>query len=53
MAAGGSMNKAIALGLNESTVESSLGNAFAKMGARLRLEAVPRAPDESLIVLPD
>ena len=53
MAGGGSTNHAIGLGLKESTVESFLRNASAKMDARLRLEAVPRALDESLIVLPD
>jgi DNA-binding NarL/FixJ family response regulator len=52
MAAEGSTNKAIALGLSlkESTVESYLKNAFTKLGVGSRMQAVQRALEEGLIV---
>lgn len=51
----GETNRAIGLrlGLKESTIESYLGNAFAKLGARSRADAVNRARQLGLIVLPE
>jgi DNA-binding NarL/FixJ family response regulator len=51
----GQTNRAIGLrlGLKESTIESYLGNAFGKLGARSRSDAVNRAMQLGLIVLPE
>jgi DNA-binding NarL/FixJ family response regulator len=55
LAAQGKTNRAIGqrLGLKENTIESYLGNAFAKLGARSRADAVNRAIQQALIVVPD
>jgi DNA-binding NarL/FixJ family response regulator len=51
----GETNRAIGLrlGLKESTIESYLGNAFGKLGARSRSDAANRAMQLGLIVPPD